>query len=124
MRVTTLSGGAPFLSSAQPATTSKPATAVAAKIETQTGTRLFESMKRNPFRDTSKDMIHTTGRSIESFESSRVDQTARVVSRRTGIEREFRPIRLGRQPQLLTTERRSDQQRSERAIRSTSIAPN
>jgi hypothetical protein len=61
MRVNTFSGGAPFLSSAQPATTSKPATAVAAKIETQTGTRLFESMKRNPFRETSKDMIHTTG---------------------------------------------------------------
>ena len=76
------SGPPPFLSSAQPPTINSPATAVAVNIVSHTGTRFFEFMERNPFRDSSKDM------SFDRRESSvkvkpRSDQTPRRPLRRT-----------------------------------------
>jgi hypothetical protein len=49
------------LSRAQPATISSPAVAIVGDNLSQTDDRFFESMRRNPFRDTPKDSILLTG---------------------------------------------------------------
>ena len=51
MRLKTCFGRFSGLSSAQPATTSRPAAVALARIEAHTGIRLVERMGRNPFRD-------------------------------------------------------------------------